>query len=156
MANRLKQVSFLGWVEDLDTVLLNYQFLLSPTPFGAGLKGKVLQSINNGVICLCSSIASEGIDIERRSLLMHLNSEREYLNTIESILNNGEILEKEQSVQSELLHHFSGFSNDSWIAHLTIDRNSNASEILKQVMRHSTINSTENLGKYLTLKTNKN
>ena len=156
MANKLKQVSFLGWVEDIDTVLLNYQFLLSPTPFGAGLKGKVLQSINNGVICLCSSIASEGIDIERRSLLMHLNSEREYLNTIESILNNGEILEKEQSVQSELLHHFSGFSNDSWIAHLTIDRNSNASDILKQVMRHSTINSTENLGKYLTLKTNKN
>ena len=154
--NKLKQVSFRGWVEDLDTILLNYQFLLSPTPFGAGLKGKVLQSINNGLICLCSSLASEGIDVESRSQLMHLNREREYLNTIENINNNSEILEKEQSIQFELLDHFSDFSNDSWIANLTKERNSKTSEILKQVMRHSTINSTENLGKYLTLKTNKN
>ena len=154
--NKLKQVSFLGWVEDLDTILHNYQFLLSPTPFGAGLKGKVLQSINNGVICLCSSIASEGIDIESRSQWMHLNSERAYLNAIENTLINSVILENERSIQSELLHHFTDFSNDSWIADLTVESNSNASEILKQVMRHSTINSTENLGKYLTLKTNKN
>ena len=154
-ANKLKQVSFLGWLEDLDATLANYQFLLSPTPFGAGLKGKILQSISNGVTCLCSSIASEGIDMENRSLLMHLNSESEYLNTIESILNNSEIVEREQSIQSELLHHFSDFSNDSWIANLSGESNSKASEILKQVMRHSTINSTENLGKYLTLKTDK-
>jgi len=87
---------------------------------------------------------------------MHLNSEREYLNTIENINNNSEILEKEQSIQFELLDHFSDFSNDSWITNLTKERNSKTSEILKQVMRHSTINSTENLGKYLTLKTNKN
>jgi len=155
-AKKLKQVSFLGWVEDLDTVLINYQFLLSPTPFGAGLKGKILQSINNGVICLCTSLASEGIDMESRSLFMHLNSEREYLNTIESIINNSEILEREQSIQSELLDHFSEFSNDSWISNLTVENNLKALEILKQVIRHSTINSTENLGKYLTLKTNKN
>ena len=154
-ANKLKQVSFLGWVEDLNEALLNYQFLLSPTPFGAGIKGKILQSISNGVTCLCSSIASEGIDMESRSLWMHLNSESEYLNTIESILNNSEIVEREQSIQSELLHHFSNFSNDSWIANLSVESNSKASEILKQVMRHSTINSTENLGKYLTLKTDK-
>jgi glycosyltransferase involved in cell wall biosynthesis len=154
-ANKLKQVSFLGWVEDLDAMLLNYQFLLSPTPFGAGLKGKILQSITNGVTCLCSSLASEGIDMERQSLFMHLNSENEYLNTIESILNNSEILEREQLIQSELLRHFSDFSNDSWIAKLNVENHSKALEILKQVMRHSTINSTENLGKYLTLKTNK-
>lgn len=154
-ANKLKQVSFLGWVEDLNEALLNYQFLLSPTPFGAGIKGKILQSISNGVTCLCSSIASEGIDMESRSLWMHLNSESEYLNTIESILNNSEIVEREQSIQSELLHHFSNFSNDSWIANLSVESNSKALEILKQVMRHSTINSTENLGKYLTLKTDK-
>ena len=155
-ASKLKQVSFRGWVEDLDTILLNYQFLLSPTPFGAGLKGKVLQSINNGLTCLCSSLASEGIDLGSRSQFMHLNSEREFLNAIESINNNSEILGKEQSIQSELLDHFSDFSNDFWIANLTMKRNSKASEIIKQVMRHSTINSTENLGKYLTLKTNKN
>ena len=154
--NKLRQVSFRGWVEDLDTILLNYQFLLSPTPFGAGLKGKVLQSINNGLTCLCSSLASEGIDIESRSQLMHLNSEGDYLNAIENLNNNSEILEREQSIQSELLRHFSNFSNDSWIANLTKESNSKASEIIKQVMRHSTINSTENLGKYLTLKTNKN
>jgi hypothetical protein len=155
-ASKLKQVSFRGWMEDLDTILLNYQFLLSPTPFGAGLKGKVLQSINNGLTCLCSSLASEGIDVESRSQFMHLNSEREFLNAIESINNSSEILGKEQSIQSELLDHFSDFSNDFWIANLTMKRNSKASEIIKQVMRHSTINSTENLGKYLTLKINKN
>ena len=154
-ANKLKQVSFLGWLEDLDATLVNYQFLLSPTPFGAGLKGKILQSISNGVTCLCSSVASEGIDMESRSLLMHLNNESEYLNTIESILNNSEIVEREQSIQSELLHHFSDFSNDSWIANLNVENHSKALDILKQVMRHSTINSTENLGKYLTLKTDK-
>jgi hypothetical protein len=78
------------------------------------------------------------------------------LNAIENTLINCGILEIERSIQSELLHHFTDFSNDSWIADLTVESNSNASEILKQVMRHSTINSTENLGKYLTLKTNKN
>ena len=153
---KLKQVTFMGWIEKLEAELLLHEFLISPTPFGAGLKGKVLESINNGVLCLCSSQASEGIDTKHHSQFMHLNSEEEFLQSIKILSRGKDLIQKERSIQYELLKPFISFSNDSWIAELLNDTIQNESNIIKQIMRHSTINSSENLGKYLTLKTNIN
>jgi len=153
---KLKQVTFMGWIEKLEAELLLHEFLISPTPFGAGLKGKVLESINNGVLCLCSSQASEGIDTKHHSQFMHLNSEEAFLQSITILSESKDLIQKERSIQSELLKPFISFSNDSWITELLNDTIQNESNIIKQIMRHSTINSSENLGKYLTLKTNKN
>ena len=36
---------------------------VAPLAFGAGIKGKVLESLAAGVPCVCSPIAAEGLDL---------------------------------------------------------------------------------------------
>ena len=50
-----------GRTEDLDGVLQSHRLMLAPLQFGAGLKGKVLDAMRNGIPCVLTTIAAEGI-----------------------------------------------------------------------------------------------
>ena len=56
-------VEVLGWVENLDAVLARLRLTAAPLRYGAGLKGKVLDSTAAGVPCLCTPMAAEGMDL---------------------------------------------------------------------------------------------
>ena len=56
-------VEVLGWVEDLGALMACIRLTIAPLRYGAGLKGKVLDSIAAGVPCICSPIAAEGMDL---------------------------------------------------------------------------------------------
>jgi GT2 family glycosyltransferase/glycosyltransferase involved in cell wall biosynthesis len=49
-----------GWVPDLRQALAPVRMTLAPLRFGAGIKGKVIESWARGIPCLMSSIAAEG------------------------------------------------------------------------------------------------
>jgi glycosyltransferase involved in cell wall biosynthesis len=51
----------LGYVRDLNTIFDKVRLTIAPLRFGAGIKGKVLDSLGAGVPCVCTSIAAEGI-----------------------------------------------------------------------------------------------
>ena len=53
----------LGDVERLDDVLGQVPLTVAPLAFGAGLKGKVADSLAAGVPCVCTPIAAEGFDL---------------------------------------------------------------------------------------------
>jgi len=50
-----------GYAENADEVMRNARVCLSPLRFGAGLKGKIFDTMKNGTPCVMSSIAAEGI-----------------------------------------------------------------------------------------------
>lgn len=50
-----------GRAEDANEVMVNSRVLLAPMPFGAGLKGKLLEAMQNGTPSITTNIGAEGI-----------------------------------------------------------------------------------------------
>lgn len=50
-----------GWIADLDTVLEQTRINLAPLRFGAGIKGKLSQAMQNGTPTVTTSIGAEGM-----------------------------------------------------------------------------------------------
>jgi GT2 family glycosyltransferase/glycosyltransferase involved in cell wall biosynthesis len=61
----------LGYVPSLDSVFERVRLTIAPLRFGAGLKGKVLDSLAAGLPCVMTSIAAEGVELpgELQSLI---------------------------------------------------------------------------------------
>ena len=57
------RIQLLGQVERLDTVFDKVRLTVAPVRFGAGIKGKVLDSFAAGVPCVMTPIAAEGIPL---------------------------------------------------------------------------------------------
>ena len=50
-----------GFAKDVNTVMQNAKVCLAPLRFGAGLKGKLIDAMQNGTPCVMTSIATEGM-----------------------------------------------------------------------------------------------
>lgn len=59
---RAGPVEVLGRLPDLATLWERARVSIAPLRFGAGLKGKVLDSLAAGVPCVCTPVAAEGMD----------------------------------------------------------------------------------------------
>jgi GT2 family glycosyltransferase/glycosyltransferase involved in cell wall biosynthesis len=55
----------LGYVPSLDTVFERVRLTIAPLRYGAGLKGKVLESFAAGIPCVMTTIAAEGLDLPK-------------------------------------------------------------------------------------------
>ena len=56
-------IQAMGAVDDLMPLLASVRMTVAPLQFGAGIKGKVLDSLAAGVPCVCSPTAAEGIPL---------------------------------------------------------------------------------------------
>jgi O-antigen biosynthesis protein len=61
-----KDIVPLGYVPSLDTVFERVRLTIAPLRYGAGLKGKVLESFAAGIPCVMTTIAAEGLDLPSR------------------------------------------------------------------------------------------
>lgn len=52
-----------GHVDDLAAVFARVRLTVAPLTFGAGVKGKVIESLGAGVPCICTPVAAEGLDL---------------------------------------------------------------------------------------------
>ena len=59
--NKIDRFFIKGFTEDAHQVMKNAKVCLVPLQFGAGLKGKLIDAMQNGTPCVMSSIASEGM-----------------------------------------------------------------------------------------------
>jgi glycosyltransferase involved in cell wall biosynthesis len=60
-----KDVVPLGYVPSLDSVFERTVLTIAPLRYGAGLKGKVLESFAAGIPCVMTTIAAEGLDLPK-------------------------------------------------------------------------------------------
>jgi glycosyltransferase involved in cell wall biosynthesis len=58
-----KDIVPLGYVPSLDSVFSRIRLTIAPLRYGAGLKGKVLESLAAGIPCVMTTVAAEGIDL---------------------------------------------------------------------------------------------
>ena len=56
-------VQAIGFVDQLAGLLDQVRLTVAPLNFGAGIKGKVLDSLAAGIPCACTPIAAEGLDL---------------------------------------------------------------------------------------------
>src|SRR5437763_12568614 len=60
-----KDVVPLGYVPSLDNVFDRVALTIAPLRYGAGLKGKVLESLAAGIPCVMTTVAAEGLDLPK-------------------------------------------------------------------------------------------
>jgi hypothetical protein len=53
----------IGYVPDLSTIFEQVRLTVAPLSYGAGVKGKILDSMAAGIPCACTPIAAEGLDL---------------------------------------------------------------------------------------------
>lgn len=53
----------IGYVEDLTEIFDRVRLTVAPLTYGAGIKGKVIESLSAGLPCVCTPIAAEGLDL---------------------------------------------------------------------------------------------
>jgi len=58
-----KDIIPLGYVPSLDSVFARIRLTIAPLRYGAGLKGKVLDSLAAGIPCVMTTVAAEGLDL---------------------------------------------------------------------------------------------
>ena len=81
--------------EELLVLLSEMRINLIPLRFGAGVKGKLLQSLNNRIPTITTSIGLEGTVFQDKKHLLELNlSDPDYVSKFISYYNNTELLDK--------------------------------------------------------------
>ncbi len=56
-------VKTIGFVPTLDSIFKRVRLTVAPLRYGAGVKGKVLDSLAAGVPCVMTSVAAEGLEL---------------------------------------------------------------------------------------------
>ncbi|QMU53926.1 MAG: glycosyltransferase [Nitrosopumilus sp.] len=79
MCSETKNVVFLGYVKNIDFYLQKCKLLLAPIRFGAGVKGKITQSLAYGLVVITTSIGAEGISDKNGEILIISENDDEFI-----------------------------------------------------------------------------
>lgn len=71
------RVEVTGWVEDVESMLHRSRLMVAPLRFGAGMKGKVTQSLALGLPVATTAIGAEGLETDVNSGLLVADDPRE-------------------------------------------------------------------------------
>ena len=63
-------VTVVGWVSELDSIYSRSRISVAPLRYGAGVKGKITQSLARGVPCVATSMACEGMPLTHRKSVL--------------------------------------------------------------------------------------
>lgn len=55
----------IGYVKDLAEIFDRVRLTVAPLTYGAGIKGKVIESLGAGLPCVCTPVAAEGLDLPK-------------------------------------------------------------------------------------------
>jgi glycosyltransferase involved in cell wall biosynthesis len=81
-------IKMIGYVENLDDIFHHCRIFVAPLLSGAGIKGKVLESVAYGVPTVLSPIAAEGTGLSDGLTTLIANSPPEWVETIVKLYNN--------------------------------------------------------------------
>lgn len=113
-----ERFKILGYIEDIAPYFLNSKVFVAPLRYGAGIKGKIGQSLEYGLPLVTTDIGAEGFDFGKNAALLIGNNTQEIVNNIISIYEN-EILWKQISDDSQkVIEPFSTLTIESKILSL--------------------------------------
>lgn len=88
---KLTNVVHLGFVENLEECLNGIRVMVAPLRFGAGIKGKIGSSLANGVPCIASTIAAEGMKLSHGEDIMVADKPIDYISGIREVYENRDV-----------------------------------------------------------------
>ncbi len=150
-----------GRAENVEDTFENYRVLLAPIPFGAGIKGKLLECMEFGLPNITTSIGAEGLHGELYWSGFITDDDSSFVDKTNLLYNDESQWKKAQENGYRIImqkFRKEDFKTDfsakvtSIVLNLKNHRNRN---FLGQVLEHHTLRSTKYLGKWIEEK-NKN
>ena len=144
-----------GFAEEVHEVMMNAKVCLAPLRFGAGLKGKLVDAMQNGTPCMMSSIAAEGMfgNLEPNGFIE--DDPEEFAEKAVLLYQNESLWKEKQQYGFKIVNerfdktffHDLLFSKiDETIQHLQKHRDNN---FTGQMLQHHSLQSTRYMSKWI-------
>ncbi|SEF72017.1 Glycosyltransferase involved in cell wall bisynthesis [Halpernia humi] len=150
-----------GRAENVQDLFLNYRVLVAPIAFGAGIKGKLLESMIFGCPNVTTKIGAEGMAFGDFWNGFIAESNQEFIEKSIELYSNEEVWDFSQKKGFEILHkkfNIETFKPDfqvklkEIITNLAAHRNAN---FLGQILQHHSLQSTKYMSKWIEEKNRK-
>ena len=150
-----------GRADSVNQVFLNHRVLLAPIPFGAGIKGKLLESMEFGLPNVTTEFGAEGMRVDEGWNGFITRNEEEFIEKAIQLYSDTEIWNSSQEQGYEILEK--KFKRDLFekdfiekikilIENLELHRNQN---YLGKVLQQNALQSTKYMSKWIEEKNNK-
>ena len=99
-----------GYAEDVAPYFLNSRIFVAPLRYGAGIKGKIGQSLEFGLPLVTTNIGAEGFNFEENRNITVGNTSQEIVDNIMVLYQNEELWEKISSNSKKVIEPFSNYT----------------------------------------------
>ena len=107
-----------GYVEDVSPYFLNSRIFVAPLRYGAGIKGKIGQSLEFGLPLVTTNVGAEGFDFQENRNIIIGNTSHEIVDNIILLYQNKELWEKISSDSKKVIEPFSNYTIEQKIVSL--------------------------------------
>jgi glycosyltransferase involved in cell wall biosynthesis len=147
-----------GFAEDVNEVMQQAKVCLAPLRFGAGLKGKLIDAMQNGTPCAMTTIAAEGLfgNLEANGFIE--DNPNNFANKAVELYNTKAIWKEKQQNGVETINKRFNKTNfqNAFVSTIedTVEQlhNLRLSNFTGQMLQHHTLQSTKYLSKWITEK----
>lgn len=102
-----EKFKIVGYVKDVSPYFLNSRIFVAPLRYGAGIKGKIGQSLEYGLPLVTTNIGAEGFDFGENKNLIVGNTTQQIVNNIIKIYQNEEIWNEISLASQKVIEPFS-------------------------------------------------
>lgn len=150
-----------GRAKSVEEVFQNYKVLLAPIPFGAGIKGKLLESMEFGLPNITTEIGAEGMQIDGNWNGFITKTDEDFIEKTVEIYSNSDVWNSSQKIGFEILDkkfNRNLFEKDfieriqDLSENLVFHRNQN---YLGKILQQKTLQSTKYMSKWIEEKNKK-
>lgn len=94
---KIQGVKVLGYISDLNSIFDRARVFVAPLRFGAGVKGKVVQSMINGLPTVLTEVGAEGLDLTNQNDALITDNPSIFANHVVRLLKDDELWKYIQS-----------------------------------------------------------
>lgn len=144
-----------GWVEDLDAVLQQTRINLAPLRFGAGIKGKLVDAMRNGLPSITTPIGVEGMHANLPWAGHVATDDNDFINAAVQYYQNPEQWQLAQQKGINIINQVYGHEKlkgrlFAKIDGITADLNTHrAQNFIGQMLQHQSLAATKFMGKWI-------
>jgi hypothetical protein len=144
-----------GFTEDVTKVMQNAKICLASLRFGAGLKGKLVDAMQNGTPCAMSTIASEGMFGELQPNGFIENKSEDFAKKAVELYNDATLWKAQQRNGFRILNQrFNKIDFESEFTSLILQLSENLNKhrqtnFIGQLLHHQTLQSTKYMSKWI-------
>ena len=99
--------SVLGYVEDLEPLFESARLFVAPLRYGAGVKGKIGQSLEYGLPVVTTSIGAEGFDFSSIKNVTLTDDTQQFVDFVSALISDDELWTTVHQASEQILNPFS-------------------------------------------------